>query len=89
MDHTTFFAFITNQQTIFPDNRTQVQRPSIWVVDLRNDRVVRRFEIPQSVAETGRGLASITVDIAGMNCNAAFAYIPDLLNSQLSVYRLV
>ena len=71
----------------FTDNRIQVQTPAIWIIDLTTDILIRRFEIPQSVAETGRGLASITLDIKGTKCDEAFAYIPDLLYNRLYVYR--
>lgn len=65
----------------------QVQRPSIWVYDLDSDRVVHRFEIPQSVVERGNGLASITVDVDSNNCQNAYGYIPDLAQYRLYVYR--
>lgn len=72
---------------IFVDNATQVQRPSIWAYDLERDVVVHRFEIPQSVVERGNGLASITVDVDANNCQNAYAYIPDLAQYRLYVYR--
>lgn len=71
----------------FVDNASQVQRPSIWAYDLERDVVVHRFEIPQSVVERGNGLASITVDVDSNNCQNAYAYIPDLAQYRLYVYR--
>lgn len=70
-----------------PDNRMQVQQPAIWVIDLSNNRVLHRYEIPENIVDTGRGLASITVDVFERACNEAFAYIPDLVNRQLYVFR--
>lgn len=66
----------------------QVQRPTIWIIDLRTDKVIRRFEIPASIVSEGRGLASITPD-TDKGCDRTFAYIPDLVNNQLYVYRFV
>lgn len=71
----------------FLDGTIQVQRPSIWVVDMNTEQRIRRFEIPQSIVQPGHGLASITVDVDQNNCNGAFAYIPDLLTYRLYVYR--
>lgn len=64
----------------------QVQKPSIWIMDLSTDRLLRRFEIPESTVEQGQGLASITID-TDKGCDKSFAYIPDLVNNQLYVYR--
>uniref|UniRef100_A0A0A1X3L0 L-dopachrome isomerase n=1 Tax=Zeugodacus cucurbitae TaxID=28588 RepID=A0A0A1X3L0_ZEUCU len=80
--------FIDTGMLEYPNNRMQVQRPSIWVIDLSNDRVLHRYEIPESIVDTGRGLASITVDVFERACNDAFAYIPDLVNRQLFVFSL-
>ncbi|XP_031631444.1 uncharacterized protein LOC116345869 [Contarinia nasturtii] len=72
----------------YPNNATQVQRPSIWVYDLENEKVLHRFEIAQSVVERGNGLASITVDADPNNCQNTYAYIPDLATYRLYVYSL-
>lgn len=78
-------------QYSFPNNPNKtihlLQRPSIWVIDMNADKIVRRYEIPESVVEPGHGLISITVDVDRSNCDAAFAYIPDLLTFRLHVYR--
>lgn len=70
-----------------PGNATQVQRPSIWVYDLENNAVIRRFEIPESIVERGDGLASVTVDAERQTCGDAYAYLPDLVAYRLHVYR--
>ncbi|KAH8318747.1 hypothetical protein KR074_005246 [Drosophila pseudoananassae] len=80
--------FIDTGMLEYPNNRQQIRRPSIWVVDLATDRVLKRFQIPENIAETGRGLASITVDVQPGNCNDAYAYIPDLVYRRLGVYHL-
>ncbi|XP_017039979.1 L-dopachrome tautomerase yellow-f2 [Drosophila ficusphila] len=80
--------FIDTGMLEYPNNRQQIRRPSIWVVDLATDRVLKRFDIPESIAETGRGLASITVDVRAGQCGDAFAYIPDLVYRRLYVYHL-
>lgn len=69
------------------DNNTQVQRPSIWVIDLETDELLRRFEIPASIVERGNGMASITVDVDANQCNKAFGYIPDLAAYRLYTYE--
>ncbi|XP_037033386.1 L-dopachrome tautomerase yellow-f-like [Bradysia coprophila] len=66
----------------------QIQQPSVWVIDLNTDKVVRRFEIPTSVSEIGRGKISLKVDVDKSNCDRAFAYIPDLFQQRLYVYSL-
>ncbi|XP_018803087.1 PREDICTED: L-dopachrome tautomerase yellow-f2-like [Bactrocera latifrons] len=80
--------FIDTGMLEYPNNRTQVQRPAIWVIDMANDRVLHRYEIPESIVDIGRGLASIAVDVFERACNDAFAYIPDLVHRQLFVFSL-
>ncbi|EDW97174.1 L-dopachrome tautomerase yellow-f2 [Drosophila yakuba] len=80
--------FIDTGMLEYPNNRQQIRRPSIWVVDLATDQVLNRFDIPESIAETGRGLASITVDVKAGQCGDAYAYIPDLVYRRLYVYHL-
>lgn len=72
----------------YPNNRIDIQRPSIWVMDLETDRVLHRFEFPPNIAMgDGRGCASITID-TDKGCHNTFAYIPDFINSTLYVYSL-
>lgn len=59
----------------------------IWVYDLESDKVVQRFEIPESIVEKGKGMASITIDVNANDCQNAYGYIPDLAASGLYVYR--
>lgn len=62
---------------------TQMNEPSLWIIDLKTNEKVRRFEIPNA---NGNGYASITVDSQVDNCDDAYAYIPDLVRRVLSVY---
>lgn len=72
-----------------PDNATQVQCPSIWVINLETNELVTRFEIPESMVDRGNGLASITVDVdTARNCHDAYGYIPDLATYRVYVYSL-
>lgn len=80
--------FIDTGLLEYPDNRLQLQRPSIWVVDLATNRRVHRFEIPEAIVAMGNGLASITVDVEATRCDRAFAYMPDLATNRLYVYSL-
>lgn len=65
-------------------NATIIQRPSIIVIDLKSDSVLRRYEIDEDVIRDGLGLASISVD-AG-DCTKSFAYLPDLMYSKIVIY---
>lgn len=72
----------------YPNNPIIIQPPSIWVYDLKTDFLVRRFEIPfTNVRNDGHGIASLTIDIDDNNCDDAFAYLPDLVNYRLHVFR--
>lgn len=69
-----------------PGNATIIQRPSIIVIDLLTDKILKRYEIPQHVARDGLGLASITIDV--IDCShSTFAYIPDLMYSKILIYN--
>ncbi|CRL01323.1 CLUMA_CG014255, isoform A [Clunio marinus] len=64
-----------------------IQQPSIWVIDLKNDSVINRYEIPPSDAINGLGLANLAVDVISCDGNS-FAYLPNLITSQIIVYNL-
>lgn len=59
----------------------------IWVYDLESDTVLHRFEIPESIVQKGKGMASITIDVNSNDCQNAYGYIPDLGAYGLYVYR--
>ncbi|XP_059610189.1 L-dopachrome tautomerase yellow-f-like [Phlebotomus argentipes] len=72
-----------------PGNRTVVQNPSIWIFDLRQNRIFRRFTIPDGIyGVEGVGLISLTVDTHAYNCDDAHAYMPNLELKNLLVYSL-
>lgn len=71
-----------------PNNRIVVQRPSIWVINLIDDSLLRRFEIPDSLVGPGNGLVSLTIDDPNETCQDTFAYLTDWLNSNMIVYSL-
>lgn len=54
-------------------------------MNLLNDTIERRFEIPDIIL--GNGLVSITIDVDPTDCFNAFAYIPDMRNFKIHVYR--
>lgn len=81
--------FIDTGMLEYPGDRQQVQQPSIWIIDLATDEVINRFEIPASIVSNGNGLPGITLDVDALSCSDAFAYIPDLVNRALYVYRFV
>lgn len=72
--------------TLFVGASVQLQPPAIWIFDLNTDRLVRRAEMPTENAVDGHGLASLAIDIDN-DCGDAYAYIPDLVNYRLHVYR--
>ncbi|KAH8417649.1 hypothetical protein KR222_003614, partial [Zaprionus bogoriensis] len=81
--------FIDTGLLDYPDNRQQIRRPSIWIMDLKTDQLYHRYEMPESIVDTGRGLASIAVDVTSLErCGDTFAYIPDEANSRLYVYSM-
>ncbi|CAM6032165.1 unnamed protein product, partial [Sphagnum compactum] len=80
--------FIDTGLLEFPGNLTQVQPPSIWIMDLQSNQRLHRFELPTDVVTGGEGVASITIDVDPNDCNNAYAYIPDLFYTRLYVYSL-
>jgi dopachrome tautomerase len=74
--------------SLFSANPTVVQRPSIWVIDLKTDSVLSRYEIPLSVVGDALGLANIAIDVIDCKNNNTFAYLPNLSTSQIIVYDL-
>lgn len=70
----------------YPSNETQIQPPSIWIMNPTNGNVIRRFDFPVNVQTRGNGVASITVDVDAKKCDKAYAYIPDHFFNKLYVY---
>ncbi|XP_058467641.1 L-dopachrome tautomerase yellow-f-like isoform X2 [Malaya genurostris] len=80
--------FVDTGYLEYPGNKRQVQRPSLWVINLSTDRRIQRFEIPAEIVELGYGMASVTVDVEPDKCDEAYAYIPDYEWQGLYVYSL-
>lgn len=64
-----------------------MQPPAIVIIDLKTDRIIHRFELPESVNPPNAPIASITVDLINNRCDEAFAYMPDLTTFAVVVYR--
>ncbi|KAG5884538.1 hypothetical protein JTB14_006915 [Gonioctena quinquepunctata] len=71
-----------------PGNATTVRPPTIVIMDLHTDKVIRTFEIPDDQVRPNSGLASLTIDVTENSCGNAYAYIPDLGGYGLIVYSL-
>lgn len=59
------------------------------MIDLNTDKVIRRFEIPETLVDVGHGMISLAIDVEKDKCDEAFAYIPDYLKQKIYVYRYV
>lgn len=65
-----------------------IQPPSIWVIDLRTDKKLSRFQIPNSIKAKQTGFQSINVEIADRRrCDEAYAYLPNSQSNAIYVYR--
>lgn len=62
--------------------------PSISIINLRTDQVIKKYLFPLQFPENGKGLSSITVDVVSdkNHCEKTFAYIPDWQYNRLWVY---
>ncbi|XP_049547822.1 L-dopachrome tautomerase yellow-f2-like [Anopheles darlingi] len=80
--------FIDTGTLNYPDNPVRVQDPQLWIIDLRHDRVVHRYLIPDSIVFGDVGMVSLTVDVESTDCARAYAYIPDLVSNAIYVYSL-
>ncbi|XP_055617286.1 L-dopachrome tautomerase yellow-f2-like [Toxorhynchites rutilus septentrionalis] len=78
--------FVDTGMMEIPNNFTIVQRPSIWAIDLKTDKPIHRYEIPQKDVDSGYGLTSITLDVDPDNCEKVFVYISDLQTYRMVVY---
>lgn len=80
--------FIDTGMMEIPGMRVQIQRPAIWIIDLKTNKRIQRYEIPEKMAQHGNGIVSLTIDVEPGKCDDAYAYLPDLVNRALSVYSL-
>lgn len=72
----------------YPNNQTQVQPPSIWIINLHTNERVQRFEFPEAMRARPDGLMGITVDVERTNCGNAYAYFPNMRTFNIHVYSL-
>lgn len=70
------------------DNTTQIQPPSIWVIDLKTDERIRRYELPAPLSERPEGMVTITIDVDENDCANTFAYIPNMRARRIIVYDM-
>ncbi|KAI4461753.1 protein yellow-related [Holotrichia oblita] len=66
----------------------QFAKSTIVIIDLKTDKVLKRYELQQSDMKESSFFANIIVDVEPDNCDNAFAYIPDLGGYGIVVYSL-
>ncbi|KRT79351.1 hypothetical protein AMK59_8594, partial [Oryctes borbonicus] len=66
----------------------QFTKPTIVIIDLKTDKVIKRYELQKSDMKENSFFANILIDVEPEDCNNAFAYIPDLGGYGLVVYSL-
>lgn len=65
----------------------QLTTPRLFIIDLRTDRVIRRFTLNSSLASADAVFGgNIEVDVTADTCDRAFAYLPDFGAYRLVVY---
>lgn len=69
-----------------PGSPRRIQRQSIVIIDLKTDKIIRRYNLKSTDAAETTPLADITVDVTKKTCNDAYAYIPDLAGYGMVVY---
>ncbi|CAG9767087.1 unnamed protein product [Ceutorhynchus assimilis] len=69
-------------------NRTTVKPHQIVIINLNTDKVIHRFNLPDSVITPNTILASLNIDSPKGSCGDAYAYFPDLSGYGLIVYSL-
>lgn len=73
---------------IFAGNQTRIKPPTLYIIDLNNDRIIHRYPIPDDNRLPATNLASLTIDTTKNTCRDAFAYIPDFSGYGLIVFSL-
>jgi hypothetical protein len=67
-------------------NQEKVGPNQLLVYNLRNDQLIRRYEIPNNFTRKESFFANIAVDVKNDNCDDSFAYMADLGASSMVVY---
>lgn len=62
--------------------------PAIFIFDLRTDRLIKRYQIPEKQVKEDSLWANIVVDIRNDNCSTAKAYISDVWRFAMIIYDL-
>lgn len=65
---------------------TRVANPSIVVIDLETDAIIRKCELDSSTYVDTSFFADVAIDINGTDCDNAYAYITDGGNAGIIVY---
>lgn len=60
-------------------NRTIVKPHQLVIINLKTDKVIHRFNLPENVLTPVTVLASLTIDTPKGSCGDAFAYFPGML----------
>ncbi|GJQ71808.1 hypothetical protein Trydic_g11494 [Trypoxylus dichotomus] len=66
----------------------QFIKPTIVIIDLKTDKIIKRYELQESDMKENSFFANILIDVEPEDCDNAFAYIPDLGGYGLVVYSL-
>lgn len=67
-------------------DRTQVQPPSLWIIDLETNEKIRRFEFPLDMQASPDGFMGVTIDVDPLHCDKAFAYMPNMRTFRINIY---
>ncbi|KAK0168153.1 hypothetical protein PV327_001981 [Microctonus hyperodae] len=62
--------------------------PAIFIFDLRSDRLIKRYQIPEYQVKQDSLWSNIVVDIRNDDCNSAKAYISDVWRFAMIIYDL-
>ncbi|CAD6203518.1 GSCOCG00009803001-RA-CDS, partial [Cotesia congregata] len=62
--------------------------PAIFIFDLKTDRLLKRYQIPEDQIKEDSLWSNIVVDIRNNDCNSAKAYLADVWRFAMIVYDL-
>lgn len=68
------------------DSQEQVGPNQLLVYNLKNDELIRRYEIPKPFTRSESVFANIAVDVKNGSCEDTFAYMADIAASSMVVY---
>ncbi|XP_034939871.1 protein yellow-like isoform X2 [Chelonus insularis] len=66
----------------------QICPPAIFIFDLRTDRLLRRYQLPEEQVKQDSLWSNIVVDIRDGNCDYARAYLSDVWRFGMVIYDL-